>query len=282
MARRLLLDEPALLLLPSLAVVLGTNEALILQQFNYWLRASKNEWEGYFWTYNSYSDWQKQFPFMSKETLARAIRKLEKMGLIVSKVGPNRKSFDRTKWYRLDYDRFEDMFPDERDNMTRRRQQIDPSIVPECSDEDVILTQHNEASHDDKLTSTIPDKTSSEINNKEVSSSKKKTQPLKLHTRPIFAEMQKEFGYPEKTDKDPIPNYGKEAKAIDRMGKRGYTEADILAAWQTKVRARGEFVSMVYVNEDIGKPDKPRQAAFRLPDEEKLAAAAREKGFIKK
>jgi len=112
-----------------------------------------------------------------------------------------------------------------------------------------------------------------------LSSSKKKRAP-QLHSRPIFAEIQKEFGYPEKTDKDPIPNYGKEAKAIDRMLKRGYSEPEILAAWQAKVRARGEFVSMVYVNEDIGKSPRPRQATF-LPSESDLVAAAEKKGLNK-
>ena len=110
-----------------------------------------------------------------------------------------------------------------------------------------------------------------------LSSSKKKRTP-KLHSRPIFASIQKEFGYPEKTEKDPIPNYGKEAKAIERMLKRGYTEPEILAAWQAKVRTRGEFVSMVYVNEDIGKNGKGKQTTF-LPTESDLVAAAAEKGL---
>jgi hypothetical protein len=92
--------------------------------------------------------------------------------------------------------------------------------------------------------------------------------------------MQKELGFPDKTDKDPIPNYGKEAKAIARMVARGYTEEAIFKAWQDKVKARGEFVSMVYVNEDIGKTGA-RQGAFSLPDEDKLVAAAKEKGMIK-
>lgn len=112
-----------------------------------------------------------------------------------------------------------------------------------------------------------------------LSFSSKKPRAPKLHTRPIFAEMQKEFGYPERIEKDPIPNYGKEAKSVDRMLKRGYTEAEILEAWRTKVRARGEFVSMVYVNEDIGKPDRPKQASF-LPDEDRLAVAAKGKGLL--
>ena len=99
-------------------------------------------------------------------------------------------------------------------------------------------------------------------------SSSKKKPALKFHIRYIFAEMQKEFGYPEKTDKDPIPNYGKEAKAIDRMLKRGYSEPEILVAWQKKVRSRGEFVSMVWVNEDMDKPERPRQTTFLKASED--------------
>jgi len=114
----------------------------------------------------------------------------------------------------------------------------------------------------------------------EVPSSSKKKRAPKLHSRPIFAAIQKEFGYPEKTDKDPIPNYGKEARAIDRMKARGYSEDEILAAWKNKVRARGEFVSMVWVNEDMGKLERPRQASF-LPTEKDLVAAAEKKGLNK-
>jgi len=93
--------------------------------------------------------------------------------------------------------------------------------------------------------------------------------------------MQKTLGYLDKTNKDPIPNYGKEAKAIDRMKSRGYSEEDIFKAWKTKVEARGVFVSMVWVNEDIGKPDRPKQAAFALPTEEELVVQAKEKGLVK-
>ncbi|MFA5429867.1 MAG: hypothetical protein WC329_01755 [Candidatus Omnitrophota bacterium] len=276
MARRLLLDEQPLFLLPSLAVALGTNEALILQQFNYWLQASKNIHEGHIWTYNSYKKWQVQFPFMSKETVARAIRKLEKTGLIISIVGPNKESFDRTKWYRIDFDKFDKMFPDEDVKQEPRTLQNDTVEMPECSEEGIKLEPSVEANHDNKMTSTIPDKSSSETSS-ETSSKKPRA---KLSSRPIFAEIQKFMGFPDKTDKDPIPNYGKEAKAIDTMLKRNYTEAEILDFWKKKVMARGgDYVSMVWVNEDIGKQTgRPRQATF-LPDEASLAAAAKERGI---
>jgi hypothetical protein len=286
MARRVLLDEYPLILFPTLASALGVNEALILQQFNYWIQAQENDWDGHYWTYNSYTEWQKQFSFMSKETIGRAIRKLEKTGLLISAVGPNKKKFDRTKWYRIDYIKFEEMFPEK----PRKVSKVNRDGAPvnrdsaEMNQDHVNLT-HSPASPSFKNEPTIPEKNTTEnttdTTDEGLASSTKKPRAPKLHSRPIFAEMQKFLGYPDKTDKDPIPNYGKEAKAINRMERRNYTEAEILEFWKKKVTARGEFVSMVYVNEDIGKNGaKPRQSAFNLPDGESLAAAAREKGLI--
>jgi hypothetical protein len=286
MARRLLLDENPLILLPTLAAALGVNEALILQQFNYWVQSSKNTWKGYRWTYNSYSEWKKQFKFLSVPTIGRAIRNLEKKGLLVSEVGPNPKKFDRTKWYRIDFDKFDELFPDDtlaNDDGIKLTQ----SNVSECDEDRSKLTQSELGSnHEGPATyqnePTIPKKntakTSSETNNKEVSSSSK-TRPPKIHSRPIFAEMQKVLGFPNKTQKDPIPNYGKEAKAIARMVARGYTETEILRAWKHKVESRGEFVSMVFVNEDIGKNPLARQTALALPNEEELAAQVGARGL---
>lgn len=274
MARRLLLDEAPLILLPSVAVVLGVNEALILQQINYWIQASKNEYDNHFWTFNSYNDWRKQFPFWSKETIGRGIRNLERMGLVISTVGPNKRATDRTKWYRINHDVFEELFPE-------RAKMNDHSA--KMNDHDVNLTPSAVASKQLQSPTcqnepTLPEKTNTKNTTESISSLIKKPRAPKLHSRFIFAEMQKEFGYPEKTDKDPIPNYGREAKAIKRMVERGYLEEDILKAWCAKVRSRGEFVSMTWVNEDIGK--NPKQAVFALPNQDNLAAAARERGLI--
>ena len=43
---RLLIDEPPLQVLPSLAREIGLNEAIMLQQIHYWLLKSGNEFEG--------------------------------------------------------------------------------------------------------------------------------------------------------------------------------------------------------------------------------------------
>ena len=100
----LLISEPPLQVLPSLAVKIGLNEAIILQQIHYWLLKSNNVRDGYKWVYNSYSEWNKQFPFFSRNTMIRAFNSLEKQGLLIT-ANYNKASFDKTKWYRIDYEK---------------------------------------------------------------------------------------------------------------------------------------------------------------------------------
>jgi hypothetical protein len=91
----------------------------------------------------------------------------------------------------------------------------------------------------------------------------------------IFAEMRKYLGYHERTPQDPIPSYGKEAQAIKRMLTRGFTSEDILACWKGKVSQRGgEFVSMVWANEDIGrrKDSYGKDRGFREPGQHSAKA----------
>ena len=102
---KLLINEPPLLVLPSLANVIGLNEAITLQQIHYWLdpRVNKNFKEGLYWVYNSYEEWQVQFSFWSIRTIRRNIQSLEESNLLISKVF-NTNSFDKTKWYSINYE----------------------------------------------------------------------------------------------------------------------------------------------------------------------------------
>lgn len=100
---KLLLDGEPLVILPKLAAAIGLNEAIILQQLHYWLEKSKNVRDGFRWVYNTYEEWQKQFPFWSESTIKRTIKKLEGQHLII--VGKyNKLKIDNTKWYRIDYE----------------------------------------------------------------------------------------------------------------------------------------------------------------------------------
>jgi DNA-binding transcriptional regulator YhcF (GntR family) len=103
---KLLIHESPLTFQPSLAIAIGLNEAIVLQQVHYWLNNAKNrgyEYGGYKWVYNTYAEWRENnFPFWSENTIQRTFSNLEDAGLIVS-IQPMKGKYDRTKYYRIDY-----------------------------------------------------------------------------------------------------------------------------------------------------------------------------------
>ncbi|MDV6379001.1 conserved phage C-terminal domain-containing protein [Sporosarcina sp. GW1-11] len=100
---KLLLNESPLQLQRTVAVKLGLNEAIFLQQLHFRTRISKNIREGHKWVYNTYENWRKEFPFWSVNTIIRIINKLEKEGYIISGAF-NKMKIDKTKWYRVNYE----------------------------------------------------------------------------------------------------------------------------------------------------------------------------------
>lgn len=102
----LLINEPPLQVLPTLAVAIGLSEAMFIQQTHYRLRISKNERDGRKWVYDTYEDWQKDhFPFWSISKLRRVVGNLEDAGLLLSTDKYNKMKIDKTKWYSIDYER---------------------------------------------------------------------------------------------------------------------------------------------------------------------------------
>lgn len=121
---KLITDEKPIVILPSLAKLLGINEAIILQQIHYWLERSNNIHDGYKWVYNSVAEWQKQFPWLAIATLKRKFKSLEDKGLLITG-NYNKKNFDKTKWYRIDYNLLNEM--------GQRLYQNDTTIVSNCT-----------------------------------------------------------------------------------------------------------------------------------------------------
>jgi hypothetical protein len=105
---RLLIHEQPLQVLPGLAVILGLNEAIILQQLHYWLLRQSHTREGEEWHYNTYVDWKKQFPFWSVSTIKRAILHLEEVGVVIA-ANFNNSNIDKTKWYRINYEKLNEL-----------------------------------------------------------------------------------------------------------------------------------------------------------------------------
>ena len=109
-----LFDEQPILANKTLARELGLNEALVLQQINYWIEINKksgnNYVDGKYWTYNSIRAWQeKDFDYMSIDTVKRTFAKLEKMGFLL--VGNfNKDPRDKTKWYTINEEKLNQLY----------------------------------------------------------------------------------------------------------------------------------------------------------------------------
>lgn len=104
MTSRLLIDEPPLLVLRSLATVFGLNEAIILQQMHYRQTSerNKNQFDGRVWVRNTYEEWGQEFPFWGKNTIVRTIEKLYDQQLILTHM--KQSEFKNQKFYSVDYD----------------------------------------------------------------------------------------------------------------------------------------------------------------------------------
>src|SRR4051812_33485996 len=110
----------------EVAQAIGEKEALLLYQLRYWMGVNEangqNLVDGRYWTFDSYPKWQERdFPHWSIDTVKRTFRKLEKMNLLISSQSLNKRGYDRTKWYTINFEAFEELM----DNFRREKSEIE-------------------------------------------------------------------------------------------------------------------------------------------------------------
>ncbi len=101
---KLLIAEPPLQLLPSLACLIGVNEAIALQR----LQSITDQYKlisdppvGHFWITKTIDEWRLEFPFWSRATVARTFKELRDRGLVIAeRIGGKS---DPTLSYAIDY-----------------------------------------------------------------------------------------------------------------------------------------------------------------------------------
>ena len=135
---KLLIQENPMMILPSLAEKIGLNQAIVIQQFHYWLVSSKHIIEGRKWIYNSYKGWEQQFKFWSGKTIERTIRALEEQGYLRS-ANYNRSKQDKTKWYTINYEKLAELDDSFRENLSASTGQKDEPEKTDC-----IIERDNE------------------------------------------------------------------------------------------------------------------------------------------
>ena len=121
---KVLVNDKQLLVSHSLAVRIGVEEALFLQLLHYRLEKNGVEKEGHIWYRQTYEGWAKQCSYWNITKVKRLITKLERYQLILSSNKLNSFVTDRSKWYRIDYEKIdkllqkkvytqEELFPEE-------------------------------------------------------------------------------------------------------------------------------------------------------------------------
>lgn len=169
----LLINEPPLQVLPSLAKAIGNiNEAIILQQIQYWLKNPKSgryDSNGRKYIRDTTSEWNIQFPWLTERSIKTRLKSLKDKGLILT-ANLNKSSYDRTNWYSIDYDVLNKF-------MQMHSEETSPSKVKKLPDEkgrDFTIER-------EKTSQTIPKnstKTSSETStNKNNNSPAKQDEP---------------------------------------------------------------------------------------------------------
>lgn len=104
MMSKLLINEPPLQVLPSLARAVGLNEAIVLQQLHYWMAHAKTQHEGRKWVYKTYEEWQTCFPFWSIRTIKSVFSGLKNSGLVCVQALSDDK-WNRVNFYSVNYEK---------------------------------------------------------------------------------------------------------------------------------------------------------------------------------
>jgi hypothetical protein len=224
---RLLVDEEICLITqPVVSLKLGKSSAIFLQQLHYWM-TSRGEVgvtvDGQRWVYNSYKSWVGNIRIFSESTIRRAVRKLEDLGIVLTK-NMNHKKSDHTKWYTINYDKLKEFIPD--------FSMKNPSLK-RLSKKDVSLFKMNRPSvQNEQIIYNEPENTSETIT--------------------IFSEEKLGFDLKNVSQQVNVVSRGREKKVFDKNSKgsvssiqqpstQNTTASDLLEIWnQTVSRQQGE------------------------------------------
>lgn len=136
----LLLDEPPLVIIVELAVRVGLDEALLLQQIRYWLADERKPpvRDDRRWVCPRDVDFFVPLTHRSQETLIRLLGRLERAGFLIGSSRYNTQPGDRTKWYTLDFEAIKRLTTEQIearvDNLMDQTDEMSLSIPTQCPD----------------------------------------------------------------------------------------------------------------------------------------------------
>lgn len=215
-----LLDEYPLIVLPTLACAVGLNEAIVLQQINYWINNPKigKMYDGLRWVRNSMEQWRKEnFPFYSMPTLKRIMASLDDQQLIFKTIALNENPYDKTLWYTLNKPTLL-LIVSEYQNDTIE----EINVIPSTSDQNDTLVSIKAIHSNTDNTSDITDNTS------------------RKRKRDLFFDLIVEsYLCTDLKDKDAVKLIGSYAGKLERQCKEkglSLEELTTVAAWLNETR----------------------------------------------
>lgn len=132
---KLVAGSRALVIPVDLAAEVGLNEALFLQQVHYMIESKLGEvHRGQRWIFNTFEQWAEVFPFWSKRTIERIVKKLRESELLLVD-DFNRSKSKHTNWYTINYELLEQSYP-----------QLFNTCPQPCQDDDAEPRQNDEHS----------------------------------------------------------------------------------------------------------------------------------------
>lgn len=139
--KELFIDKDDVLLIrKELVRVLGDlNEAVILNQLNYWIeinrKAKKNLHDGRYWVFNTYQTWKEtDFDFWSTDTIRRTLTRLENKGIVLTG-NYNKMKIDKTKWYTIDYEKLQELINEHEKKQIANKEKADcVNDMANCAD----------------------------------------------------------------------------------------------------------------------------------------------------
>ncbi len=126
---KLLINEQPLMFSPTLAIELGIESAVFLQQLHFWLSVSRHEHDGKLWIYNNTDQCIEMVRgTISKRTIERIISNLKKRNLIITKA-LHSNTWNRTNFFTINYEELEKLGEQYGSNVTAP----DTAKMAECN-----------------------------------------------------------------------------------------------------------------------------------------------------
>jgi len=272
---KLLIDDKPVMVLPKLAQAIGLNEAVVLQQIHYWLKTYQEAnkaghlQDGRWWVYNTKKEWQENFPWWSENTVWRALTALREREIVLATSEYNKKGYDKTLWYTIDYDKLNELEND-----------LIPKTVKPCT--------QNGKMEVPKMVTPIPE-TNTETNTdikrlppdgdpEYVDAGdefEEKAKGVRPDKRQAHNEMVQALMDATELDMKIKSNAGRIYKASKELREAGYTPEDVIAFkenWKQDWRYRkdGQPPSIAVVHSEIKKAER------KIPFEELQEQRVRE------